>query len=314
MPRVTVVLPAYFSHATLPESLAALAAQDRPPDEVIVVNSSGDVETPAVVAAWPGVRLIDSPVRLYPHAARNVGLAEATGDILVCTDPDCRPDPAWLRELVTEVQAGRAVVGGAMDICREVADPAAKLPLAIHLTKFWWALPGRPAGPAWIAPTANLAFSRAAWQRAGPFRGDIFCGDAVQSWRFAAIGCPPWFTPRARVSHRHSESLATARRQRFIRGREFGRERAAWEGWGRGRRVCEAMAAPLRLAAVLWAARRGCAAAGWAAEFRRTAGMQSLLQAAWVAGETAGWLAGGKAMAQSVEREGKPDGRRLFQR
>ena len=292
MPRVSVVMPAYFSHGTLPGALAALAAQDHPADEVIVVNSSGDAETPAVVAAWPGTRLIESPSRLYPHAARNVGLTEATGDILVCTDPDCRPDAAWLRELVAEVTAGRPVVGGAMDIGRDAGAEPEDLPLAIHLTKFWWALPGRPAGPAWIVPTANLAFSREAFQRAGPFRGDIFCGDAVQSWRFAEAGFPPWFTPLARVAHTHGESLAAARRQRFVRGREFSRERAAWEGFGPMRRAGEALAAPLRLATVLVAAWRGSAAAGWRREFRRTLWLQAQLHAAWVAGESVGFLAG----------------------
>ena len=295
MPRISVVLPAYFSHATLPGALEALAAQERPPDEIIVVNSSGDAPTRGVVAAWPGVRLIDSPVRLYPHAARNVGLAEASGDILACSDPDCRPDTTWLQELVAEVESGRPVVGGAMDLWRTAGHEPDALPLAIHLTKFWRALPGRPAGPAWIVPTANLAFTREAWRRAGPFRGDIFCGDAVQSWRFAAVGCPPWFTPRARVAHRHAESLAAARRQRFVRGREFGRERAAWERFSFGRRSCEAFAAPLRLAVVLRAAGRGAGIAGWGREFRRTLWLQAQLQAAWVAGESVGFLEAGRS-------------------
>lgn len=289
MPRVSVVLPAYHSHATLPGALASLRDQGRRPDEVIVVNSSGDAETRVAVGGFPEVRLIESPTRLYPHAARNRGLVEATGDILVCTDPDCRLDPGWLEALVAEVESGRPVVGGAMGCLRDetAGDP---LPLAIHLTKFWWALPGRAAGPAWILPTANLAFSRAAWETVGPFRGDIFCGDAVQSWRFAAAGFRPWFTPRAVVLHRHAESFAAANRQRFVRGREFGRERAAAENWGRLRRGCEALALPLRLAVVLRATRRACRAAGWAAEFRRTVWLQVRLQAAWVAGESLGFL------------------------
>jgi len=290
MPRVSVVLPAYFSQATLPGTLTSLLGQERRPDEIIVVNSSGDAETPAVVAGFAGVRLIESPVRLYPHAARNRGLAAATGDVLVCTDPDCHLAPDWLSSLVAAVDAGHPVVGGSMDFFR--ADPAGdRLALAIHLTKFWWALPGRAAGPAWIVPTANLAFTRTAWLRAGPFRGDIFCGDAVQSWRFAEIGCRPWFAPQARVAHRHAESAAAAEAQRFARGREFGRERAAWERWGRPRRWCEAVAAPLRLARVLIAAERACTAAGWGMEFRETFGRQARLQAAWVAGESRGFLA-----------------------
>ena len=293
MPRVSVIVPAYFSQRTLPQSLASLLGQDRPPDEIIVVNSSGDAETSAVMAGFAGARLIDSPTRLYPHAARNRGLAEATGDILVCTDPDCRHDRGWLRALVEEVESGRPVVGGAMGFWP--TGPAVdRLAMAIHLTKFWWCLPGRAAGPAWILPTANLAFTREAWKKAGPFRGDIFCGDAVQSWRFAEVGCQPWFTPHAIVSHQHGESVDAARRQRLSRGVEFGRERADWERWGLLRRWGEAVALPLRWARVMWAAQRACAAAGWAAEFRHTLWLQSQLQAAWVVGESLGFLGVGR--------------------
>ena len=294
MPRVSVILPAYFSHTTLPGVLESLLAQDRPPDEIIVVNSSGDAETPAIVSRFAGVWLIDSPERLYPHAARNRGLAEASGDILVCTDPDCRMDSGWLRVLVDAVASGRPVVGGSMDLNRSDVAPDG-LALAIHLTKFWWALPGRPAGPAWIVPTANLAFTREAWTRAGPFRGEIFCGDAVMSWRFAEVGCPPWFVPEARVSHQHLESAAAACRQRWLRGIEFGRERARWEGWGVARRWCEALVSPLRFVRVMWSAHRACVAAGWGDDFRRTAWMQARLQAVWVAGEACGFVQPGQS-------------------
>ena len=293
MPRVSVVMPAYFSQRTLPRSLASLLGQERLPDEIIVVNSSGDAETPSVVAGFPGVRLIDSPTRLYPHAARNRGLAEATGDILVCTDPDCRLDRGWLRALVEEVETGRPVVGGAMGFW-QTGPTADRLAMAIHLTKFWWCLPGRPTGPAWILPTANLAFTREAWTKAGPFRGDIFCGDAVQSWRFAEVGCHPWFTQQAIVFHQHDESADAARRQRFSRGIEFGRERGSWERWGAIRRACEALAFPMRWASVMWTAWRACTAAGWGTEFRRTLWLHSQLQAAWVVGETLGVLGTGR--------------------
>lgn len=289
MSRVSVVMPAYFSHETLGDALAALTTQDRPPDEIVVVNSSNDEETRAVVAERDGVRLIDSPVRLLPHAARNRGLAAATGDVLVCTDPDCRPEGGWLRSLVGAVESGRPVVGGAMDF-RRTDPPADRVALAIHLAKFWWALPGRPAGPAWIVPTANLAFTREAWTRAGPFLGDVFCGDALMSWRFAEVGCPPWFAPEPRVVHRHAEPAAAALSQRYARGREFGRERAGWERWSPLRRRCESLAAPLRLGRVMWLARRACVAAGWAAEYRATWRLHARLQAAWVAGESVGFL------------------------
>lgn len=291
MRTVSVVLPAYHSHETLGRCLEAIAAQSRRPDEVIVVNSSDEPETAAVVAGFPQVTFIQSPHRLLPHAARNLGLAAARGEMLVCTDPDVVADRDWLARLTAALDDGHALVGGAMAMQphpehhRQVAE-------AIHITKFWWALPSGPARAAWIVPTANCAFTRSLWERAGPFREDVFCGDAVFSWTAARAGSRPWFVPSAIVAHAHLESAAAARAQRFRRGIEFARERARWEEWSAVRRWTHSVASPARVACVLAQARSACAAAGWSEAFWRSLRQQVLLQGAWIAGEALGWLQG----------------------
>jgi GT2 family glycosyltransferase len=292
MATISVVLPAYFSHATLGRCLAALAAQTRPPDEVIVVNSSDETDTAEVVSTFPQVHFIQSPQRLLPHAARNVGLAAARGDVLVCSDPDVVACRSWLAQLEAAVDGGHQMVGGAMDM-QSHPERHRRVAEAIHLTKFWWALPSGIARPAWIVPTANCAFTRILWERIGPFPEVVFCGDAVLSWRASRAGSAPWFLPSATVAHEHLDTAAAMCTQRFRRGKEFARERARWEGWKGGRRFAESVASPLRVAKVMAQARAAATAAGWARAYWRTLDLQTLFHGAWVAGEARGWLSDG---------------------
>lgn len=291
MRTLSVVLPAYHSHGTLGRCLEAIAGQSRTPDEVIVVNSSSESGTAAVVSRFPQVRLIQSAVRLLPHAARNVGLAEARGETLVCSDPDVIADGDWLATLESALDDDHAFVGGSMAM-QPHPDHLRRLAEAIHITKFWWALPSGPARAAWIVPTANCAFTRALWDRVGPFPSDVFCGDALFSWKAARAGSPPWFVPSATVAHAHLESAAAARAQRFRRGIEFAHERAQWENWSAARRWTHSIASPARVARVLAQARSACAAAGWSEAFWRSLPQQTVLQSAWVAGEARGWMRG----------------------
>ncbi len=116
-PRVSVVIPTYYSSSTLEISLEALRRQRYRDFEVIVVNSSPEEETGRIVRErYPEVVFVQSPVRLYPHAARNEGIGRARGEVLVFTDPDCEPAPDWLERLVAACDGGTRVVVGAMGL------------------------------------------------------------------------------------------------------------------------------------------------------------------------------------------------------
>ncbi|GAB3990587.1 glycosyltransferase [Nocardioides marmoraquaticus] len=97
--RVSVVVTHYEQPQELARTLAALARQDRPPDEVVVTDD-GSAEPPSVP---PGVRLVVQPDEGFRAArARNRGVAATTGDVVVLLDADTAPEPSLLRHL-TEV-------------------------------------------------------------------------------------------------------------------------------------------------------------------------------------------------------------------
>lgn len=86
VPLVTVVVPAYNAEEYLDEALDALAIQDYPRVEVIVVDD-GSTDATAMLARCRGVRVL-SQENAGPSAARNAGIACASGELVTFCDAD----------------------------------------------------------------------------------------------------------------------------------------------------------------------------------------------------------------------------------
>lgn len=279
-PRVSVIIPAYYSHETIEACLEALRAQTFPDFETIVVNSSPDEQTSQIVTAhFPEVVFAQAPTRLLPHAARNRGAGLARGNLLVFTDPDCSARLDWLARLV-EAHADHPVVGGSMEL-----RTGRWLERGVHLCKFFWLLSSLAAGPRAIICTANASYSRAVWDVVGPFDEQLFTADALLSWRAAARGFHPWFEPRAIVEHRHDGTLWHYWREFFFRGQEFAGARAEFENWSRWRAAVYLVSLPGLILLVLIRAGRNAFKSGWGLHFVLTLPVQFVCKLAWSLGE-----------------------------
>lgn len=279
---MSVVLPAYYSDRSIARCLEAISAQTIQDFEIIVVNSSPETRTQEIVTTrFPRVIFKQSSTRLFPHAARNVGVSLARGDLLVFTDPDCLPRPDWLASLVQASGAGWPVVQGSV-----APKQGSWIERGVHLCKRFSLLKGvRPYTP-WVVSTLNVCYSRAAWEAAGPFDGDLFCGDALLGWRAAARGYPARFEPDAVIESMHDATFGGLIRERYARGREFAAARANYESWDRWRSASFVLASPVLLALVLTRAGRSAAAAGCTRDFFLTIPVQFAGQLAWILGES----------------------------
>lgn len=83
--------------------LNSLKDQTRRPDEVIVVDGGSTDDTVDVIREAarrePCIRLIEAPGANIGQG-RNLGIAAATGEVIVSTDTGCRLDPRWTEEIV----------------------------------------------------------------------------------------------------------------------------------------------------------------------------------------------------------------------
>jgi glycosyltransferase involved in cell wall biosynthesis len=119
-PRVSVVVPVKDGEGTLGVLLDALAAQTRPADEVLVVDNGSSDRTVELAKGHPAVTRVLHEPRPGSYAARNTGLAEASGDLLAFTDGDCKPTPGWLAAGVAAL-ADHDLVGGRVEVLGSAA-------------------------------------------------------------------------------------------------------------------------------------------------------------------------------------------------
>lgn len=300
MARVSVILPAYRSEATVSGCLEALRRQTFTDFEVVLVDSGPGCGTAAIVTRdFPEVRCHASPNRLLPHAARNLGVTLARGELLAFSDPDTYARPDWLERLVAAWERHGEVVVGAL------ANHGDRwLDTGVHICKFSKVLPGGESRPIDIAPTANMLCSRATFETVGPIPEHVMQGDAAWSRRALALGQRLTFAPDAVVEHHHLESWRSFVSERTRRGVEFGRMRREWER-GHPLRLALITAAtvfPVRAVRIAALVTGHCARAGSLRKLAWTAPLVAAGHLASLGGEATGLLARRRPARRSPRR------------
>jgi glycosyltransferase involved in cell wall biosynthesis len=97
---ISVIVPVYNAAETLGPCLQALLDQTVPKGayEVLVVDD-GSTDATAEIARGYDVRILSQPHQ-GPTRARNRGVAEANGVIVLFTDADCVPARDWIEQMV----------------------------------------------------------------------------------------------------------------------------------------------------------------------------------------------------------------------
>jgi cellulose synthase/poly-beta-1,6-N-acetylglucosamine synthase-like glycosyltransferase len=177
------------------------------PDEVIVVDGNSKDNTLKIVREFP-VKIVSEPGAGFGHA-RNVGVENATGDIIFFIDSDCYAEPDWIEKALshfdnseiagvtgqtrlwnTESGVARflAYVGGRMD-----------MPMRRLFMK--------------IAPTMNLAVRRKVIHEVGGFDETLIrCEDTDLTYKISQK-YKILYEPKAVVWFKGSHTLKTASRK-----------------------------------------------------------------------------------------------------
>ncbi|MCW3031912.1 MAG: hypothetical protein QOK19_2540 [Solirubrobacteraceae bacterium] len=224
-PPASIVIPTRDRERYLDVALASLRAQAAALDvEVLVVEDGPPSVAIRELAERNGARHAANGSQLGLNAARNRGVRETTGPLVIFLDDDVRVRPGWLAALLgasranpdEDVFAGRIVPrleGPAPRTCGRELAPITTLDLGERdsRTRFAWG--------------ANMAIRRTALQTVGPFDESLDGGGDEQDWQErAAAGSPPQalYVGAAAVEHRRSGDDARLRalcRAAYVRGR-----------------------------------------------------------------------------------------------
>ena len=109
-PKVSVVVASYNAASTLGACLDSLSQQTYPSFEVIVVDD-GSTDSTSSVAHQCGARVLRAEHQGL-SAARNLGIAQATGTLVAFIDADAEADRDWLYHLVETITRRNCVAAG----------------------------------------------------------------------------------------------------------------------------------------------------------------------------------------------------------
>jgi len=247
---LTVLMPTHNGAATLPIVLEAYGRLAPPPGgwKLLVVDNASTDATAAIVSSF-APRLPVSCLRVAEqgqNVARNRGLAQADGDLVVFTDDDVVPDPNWLVALraAADAHPEHAILSGVIRPRWMSAPEAWHSDPAFRGRCYTLTDPAWEEGPcdpvfAW---SPNMAIRRSVFETGyrfdeaiGPRQGSFTMGsETSMTIRLRADGYRAWHVRSAIVEHMIRPFQMT---KEWAMGRSvrYGRGEYRWSSFDSGR-------------------------------------------------------------------------------
>ena len=223
----SVVIPARDAAGTLPRVLDALAVQEPPPREVIVVDD-GSSDGTAQLAAERGARVVAPGGRSFAGGARNAGWEQSRGDLVVFLDADVVPNPGWGEGVA---RAAREFPGALVG-CARTFHADTPWGWVAHLQVETPYLPrGAPRETAFLSSFCLLVPRELTirWDESYGAEDALFCAAAREA------GLRLVFDPRFTAAHEHERrTFADLRRQQRRLAYGLARARSLEQGRARG--------------------------------------------------------------------------------
>jgi glycosyltransferase involved in cell wall biosynthesis len=209
-PQLACVVLSLGNQPTLTQAVKSLLAQEVPV-EIVVVNSGGGDPGSTLASAGLQVKVITRERRLFPGAARNVGILATGAPYVAFLAADCVAEEGWIPERLRRHAEGAAAVSSAVTN----ASPRNLWACVSHLLLFSTRMPGVPAHR---ALHYGVSYERKLFERYGMFREDLRSGeDSDFNARFAPT-IPIAWAPEVRSAHFHPTTVAGLFQDQYARG------------------------------------------------------------------------------------------------
>ncbi|MFB3906579.1 MAG: glycosyltransferase family 2 protein [Acidobacteriota bacterium] len=205
---LSVVIPVRNEAERLSRCLRSLKAQSAAGFEILVVDDGSD-DASAEVACREGARVMRQEKK-GAAAARNRGIREAAGDVILFTDADCVCDPHWVERLGRPLLAGK---DGAVGRCVSRQKHWLAALVQAELDERYACLGHHQQVD--FLNTGNCGFRKEILLR-DPFDESFpWLEDVELSFRLASRGYRMVYVSDAVVEHPHPESLGRYTLRKF---------------------------------------------------------------------------------------------------
>jgi glycosyltransferase involved in cell wall biosynthesis len=228
--KLSVLIPTWKRPESLERGLRALAAQQRQPDQLVLIVREDDDATRALLAGrtLPFPLDVVAPPRSGVVAALNAGFDRADGDVVAITDDDTEPLPDWLGRIEAHFEADPKLGAlGGRDLIVGTEDGGAGDDQLVVGTILWFGrvtgnhhLAAGPPRRVDIVKGANLAVRGAAIEHKRLDTALLGAG-AEHHWEIdlsLAIEAAGWrlvYDPAVEVLHHEAERFGGQREERM---------------------------------------------------------------------------------------------------
>ena len=204
---ISVIIPSYNSEKTIEKNLDALLNQTYQDEyEIILVDSSND-RTPAIVnEKFSEIKFIHFNTKTDPGTARNAGVEESKGELILFIDSDCIAAPDWIEKLVSKHKNNNyAAIGGSV---MNGNDPKSSIAWAGYFAEFREFIPERPPSEVAHIPTCNISYKTSIFKTSNGFNPNYYPQEDLEfNYRLINSGQKILFYPQATVFHNHRTDL-----------------------------------------------------------------------------------------------------------
>ena len=216
----SVVVPFFNSKKYIERCILSLLDQDYPDDryEILMVDNNSTDMTTNIVDRYSRIRLLKEP-RKSAYAARNLGIRNATGEVIVFTDSDCEAHPQWLsrierfmRHREREIVLGNRVYVSPSKGLGMLSDYESAMAAYVFTSN---------RKEIYFGYTNNMAVRRSLFEKLGDFRvfprgsDTLFLRKAVETYGCGIVG----FVPEMSVRHLEITSMVSFYKKRLIYGK-----------------------------------------------------------------------------------------------
>lgn len=214
--KYSIIIPVYNAEKSISRVLEALLKQNGIRDaEIIAVDDGSSDNSPVIIEKYP-VRYIRKN-NSGPAAARNLGVNNSGGEIILFIDSDCIPQPGWLKAMTAPFENPEINGVKGRYITRQNSLTARFVQLEFEeryrmLEKQQYID---------FVDSYSAAFRKEAFLNAGGFDESFPKADNEDvdlSYKLAAAGCKMVYRPEAVVEHTHPANLKKYLKVKFSRG------------------------------------------------------------------------------------------------